>query len=562
MPPIMNALERWPRAAPAVALALALLPVIGYLSASYGLVGELGFPLDDSWIHLQFARNLAQGEGLSFNPGVLVTGSTSPLWTALLSVLFLLPGSVVVWTLLLGTALHLAGVAATYVLARELGSSRGWAGIAATLTAGTYWLVWSALSGMEIPLFVLLSLWGMILHARERRDPSRPPISLALLGASALARPEGVLLVLAAVVDSLIVARRSGDEVRLSSPRWGRIAIGLGLALLALIPTYAFYASVGGSPLPTTFGAKASSSMGWWPNQRYLYLVFGILFKPQPYTSFLAAAGILRLLTRIGTDKDRGLLPGMWLVGLPLAYSFLSPMGRHLLVGNFGRYYFPLFPVIAVLGVLGLEQATRFVTARFRAGGVTLPVRAIAVALVLLPTFTNLVNNANFYAHNVANVHDSDVALGRWAKLNLPPEAVLAVQDIGAIKYFAPQRIIDLVGLVSPDIQSAIRDSVSADDPMGETGVAKYLSQHRPDFLIAYPAWHPTITGDTRFFEPIYRHEIPDNITMAGDELVVYVTPWCRFRQAEEPPEATPEPVAGTPTDAAPPVPPPSPPER
>ena len=39
------------------------------------------FPLDDSWIHLQFARNLAEGRGFSYNPGVPVSGSTAPLWT-------------------------------------------------------------------------------------------------------------------------------------------------------------------------------------------------------------------------------------------------------------------------------------------------------------------------------------------------------------------------------------------------------------------------------------------------------------------------------------------------
>ena len=37
-----------------------------------------GFPLDDTWIHLQFARNVAEGHGFSFNPGVLSSGSTAP----------------------------------------------------------------------------------------------------------------------------------------------------------------------------------------------------------------------------------------------------------------------------------------------------------------------------------------------------------------------------------------------------------------------------------------------------------------------------------------------------
>src|SRR6476646_2265707 len=107
------------------------------------LKGALGFPLDDSWIHLQFARNLARGLGLSYNPGHLVTGSTAPLWTALLSLLFLLPGSVVVWTKALGIARHLAGIEATRRLGRELGLSPGFAALAAGLTLATSWLVWS-----------------------------------------------------------------------------------------------------------------------------------------------------------------------------------------------------------------------------------------------------------------------------------------------------------------------------------------------------------------------------------------------------------------------------------
>ena len=113
-----------------------------YLGAELFLVGGLGFPLDDSWIHLQFARNLAAGHGLSYNPGEMVTGSTAPLWTALLALLFPLPGNVLAWTKLLGIAFHAAGVSAAWRLARELGLGRGLAGMAAVLVLNTSWLVW------------------------------------------------------------------------------------------------------------------------------------------------------------------------------------------------------------------------------------------------------------------------------------------------------------------------------------------------------------------------------------------------------------------------------------
>ena len=42
-----------------------------------------GFPLDDAWMHLVYARALAAGEGLAFNPGQPEAGVTAPLWTVL-----------------------------------------------------------------------------------------------------------------------------------------------------------------------------------------------------------------------------------------------------------------------------------------------------------------------------------------------------------------------------------------------------------------------------------------------------------------------------------------------
>ena len=66
---------RFERACLALALALALVllwPLRHYIT-------------DDTFIHLQYARRLAEGHGLVFNVGERVYGCTSPLWVALLA---------------------------------------------------------------------------------------------------------------------------------------------------------------------------------------------------------------------------------------------------------------------------------------------------------------------------------------------------------------------------------------------------------------------------------------------------------------------------------------------
>ncbi len=492
---------------------------VGYLAVERRVLGGgSGFPLDDSWIHLAFARNLAAGYGLSLNPGELITGSTAPLWTALLSILLLLPGSPAFWVKLLGGALYLAGADATYRLARQLELTPGLSALATGLSLGTGWLIWSALSGLEIPLFVVLSLWGVLLHLRERRSSGRLPLSMAVLAAAALARPEGLLLLLLAVVDRLPVAGAAG---------WRRLLPGIGLALLLLLPAAAFNLAVTGSPLPTTFAAKAGGSRDWLPGLQELFSILKILFSVQPWSVLLAAGGALELVRRLGTPRDRGLLPALWLFGLPLAYAALSPPGG-IVAGNFGRYYFPLYPFLAVVGVLALAPlAGRLLPMR----GVGLRRRvAVGVLLALLawPTLLSTVRGSGRYAQSVANVQDSDVAMARWLAGRLPPEAVLAVNDIGALGYLLPNRLIDLAGIANPELAAYVTG------PAGRAaGIRRFLAERRPDYLVVFPAWFPDLVAPEGPFVPVYGLTIGGNITMGGDRLVVYSTPWTRHSLVE-----------------------------
>jgi hypothetical protein len=514
----------------AALLALGAAVAAGYHAAERTLLGGgWGLPLDDAWIHLAFAKSLAAGHGLAIRPGAPVAGSTAPLWTALLAPLFLLPGAPAAWAKALGAACYLALGPAAYRLGRALCLAPGAALFAAALTAGTSWLAWSALAGMEVPLFTLLAVAGLALHAEERADPARPPLALGVFGLAALARPEGALLLALAVADALLVVRRgptAESGLRLARPPWRRIALGLAPAAAALAAPLAWSLAAAGTALPTTFGAKAAAGSGL-PDPRALYTMLGVFFQPQPWATLLAGAGALRLAVCLGGRRDRGLLPALWLAALPLAYAALSPPGRPL-VGNFGRYLFPLFPPLVVLAVAGLEPAGRRLGAALAAGRLRLPLRAALVALLLVPPAVALVAGAGRFAQSVANVEDGDVALARWVRDHLPPGAVLAVQDIGALGYLTANPLVDLAGIATPEVQAAVRAAAGPDDPLGRRGMERFLAERRPDYLIVYPGWYPEIAADAARFPPLFVVRVADNITLAGDELVVRATPWTR----------------------------------
>lgn len=511
---------------------VAVLACLVYVGAELFVVGGLGFPLDDSWIHLQFARNLAEGRGLSYNPGEMVTGSTAPLWTALLALLIPLPGSVIAWTKLLGIVFHAAAVAATWRLARELGLGRGLAGLAAFLTTTTSWMVWSAVSGMEIPLFVFLSIWGIVLHLRERDEPGRAPLSMAVLAVASLARPEGLLLLVLALVDRLLLFDRDGKDGPLvwRRPALRPLLIGAGLAVLALAGPLLFYRWAGGSFLPTTFGAKGGGLRRIVPDLSYVYTVLGVYFRSQPFLSLLAGGGIVALLARLGTRRDRGLLPALWVVALPLAYSIMAP-GPTKLMGNFGRYYFPMLPIVIVLGLLGLEPAARALGPRERTAeksGLRVPLGALLAAVILATALSGFAQGTVRYARNVANVEDSDVRIARWLGARVHPDALLAVNDIGAIKFLLPNPVVDLAGIANPEIRSEVSEIMATMNLPWQAAMAEAIARRKPEYVVVFPRWLPGLESDPRF-QPVHVLEIPDNVTMGGNEIVVYATPWTRY---------------------------------
>ncbi len=522
--------RRWRR----VALALGLVPSLALLAAERYVFGSFaGFPLDDAWIHLQFARNLAAGEGLALHAGELVAGSTAPLWTALLALLALLPAPLELWTKLAGVAAQGASVALAFAIGSRLGLGTRRAALAAILVGWSDWLVWSAPSGMEVDFFVALSLFGLLRHLDERSDPGRPPVSFLILALAALARPEGLLLPILAVADSIFVARAGGGWV-FDRKRLRRALTGLALAAIVLVPVALVFVAISGSPLPTTLGAKSSGPPALVPELRSLRVVLGLLFVSQPIATLLAAGGALELLRRSGTERDRGLLLPMWALGMPVAAAMLSS-GREFLAGNFGRYFFPLLPAVVLLGLVALD-GLRFARVRSVAvGRLSLPLGALLIAILILPAVGQTARASALYLQARANVEDSDGMAASWLAENVPADALLGLCDIGLVKYRLPNPIVDLAGIASPERRSFLRRMEREQGLAWPAALRLWLDERRPEYIVLYPSWFPLLDAEPSRFPVLHRIRIPNNVAMASDELVIYATPWTRTRGATQP---------------------------
>lgn len=441
---------RWLRIAESPWTFLALASVLGTIAVKQVLAaaGAPAMPLDDSYIHLQFARSFAEGHPFAYSVGAApVAGATSLLWPLLLAVPELLGArglDVVPWAwgfgfVALGLQAYEAMRAAQKIVSREL------AWMAGVLVLAFSANTWFAGSGMEVvPLGYLLLRCAR--RAAEWYEGERERLwELLLLSfLSAILRPEGAL-------GSVLIS-----SVLFTSERGARKAFGaLALAFVAVPPLV--YLTFTGHATQTTTLVK------WLPFSPYLTfggvvevvlgnvklfvttLLDGQLWSAAYVPEHSRFVALLALPALIFAGQARRVPARSWLlvvlglgILIPTTYdSFLWNRLRYLWAFS-GPWLIGLVALADQLGELAALARARFGLVRYAiAGGF-----ALALALKFPFALWDLADSSRA-------ISAQHVELGEWAKSALPTDARIGVNDTGAIAYFSNRRVFDIVGLTT-----------------------------------------------------------------------------------------------------------------
>jgi hypothetical protein len=467
---------------------------LGY-SLHYGFVG---FPLDDAWIHQTFARNLGSFRQFAYNLGEPSMGSTSPLWTILLSPAYALHLEPRLWTYLLGI---LFLVLTARLLQRLSGLLFPEDRLAPLLTAAfcllEWHLVWAAFSGMETILFVLLSLLVLERHL----EGNRPLLTGLLGGLLTLTRPEGMVMLLLLGADTIW---RRLQENRTAA--WRRLIVHVSFLmlgfLLAISPYVALNVSVTGNLFPNTFYAKqaeygaVAASLSMWA--RWARVASTTVIGAQ----VLLVPGCLYAAYRGVKARDsRFLLPLAWWFALVTLYALRLPVTY-----QHGRYLIPAIPMLLLLGVGGTRNLPRL-------HRVPKQVLFLSIPLLLVAFWFR---GAEQYATDVRIIDSELQAAGLWLRDNTPRTAIVGAHDIGAIGYFSQRYLVDTAGLITPEVIPFIRD---------EDRILAFLEQKDVDYAAIFPSWYPAIASDPRM-RPVFQSSGRWVVEAGGDNIVVYQTTW------------------------------------
>jgi len=475
--------------------ALSALSLGVYLLASH-YVYRVGFPLDDAWIHQTYARNLAIAGEWSFIPGQPSGGSTGPMWGALLSFGYLLRLGPYVWTFLLGwVSLWGLGILGFYAIRDLVPNAKAnaiWGGILLTLE---WHLVWAAGSGMETLLYSLLVALVLIILTRKR-ESLRWWLGIGLLiGISGWLRPDGITLLGPALFVVGLSKSRGLEKLKMSA--------SLIVGFLLLFGPY--------------LGFNQVISGAWWPNTLFA--------KQAEYAAVKDELGFLTRFTRefmlplVGVGI--ALLPGyliqswhsirrkrwgetaaaIWVLGYLVLYAVRLPVDY-----QHGRYVIPMMPIFFILGYAGFS--------RWIEPGAQSSARRILSRtwLIIIPMISLVFYGmgADAYSKDVAVIESEMIPVAQWIAGNTPEDSLIAAHDIGALGYFGDRDLLDLAGLISPDVIPFIRD---------EAQLGIYLDSQRAEYLVTFPGWYPDLVSRAT---QVYQTRGTFSPSLGGENMAVF----------------------------------------
>ena len=456
-----------------------------------------GFPLDDTWIHMVYARNLAQSGLPYYNDGVLEAGFTSPLWLvfgALAHLVASLSGvSAVVIVKVLGVLLAWLTSVALFEICRRLTEVFASAVLCGLYVATLPVMAFSQVSGMEICLTTCVVAWAILCLLKDRHL-----LGGMLLGLAAIARPEAAVLTMPTVLLVLLAGFPKSRKARIN-----RLLKLLLPTMVLLCMWSAFCLAVTGHPMPNTFYAKAATydvlgTFGRILSEMVLempvmFLLSGVL---------LYALGSLYMLTLRERTVALIILLYPWVFILAIAASRHIPSGSGIYFYWF-RYVVPALPFVFVPIAAGFEflwSAAR----RSPIGGSKFHIKwlfYLAAILLIAATWIDLPGELRFrsnqYAWNCQNINEIQVELGEWVSQNTPEDAILAVNDAGAVRYFGKRKTIDLLGLNSQRV--LFNPRLAGKLQFDLTTMIEFLTIEDARYLVIFPYWFPGVVQAERF---------------------------------------------------------------
>jgi arabinofuranosyltransferase len=424
------------------------------------LVGYWNIQEDDSYIFYSYAKNLASGQGYVFNTGERVNATTSPLYTLLLALIYLILRFLPFMTIpLIG---HLIGMTSLFFMCIFLMQS--FKSERTSVFPFVLPLVFLAnpllpqATGMETFLTMMLALMCLYFYVNGRFLAASLACSFAVL-----ARPDALLLAFVPVSYHIVRYRRLPTLSMLSA------------FLFPILVWVTFSLAYFGNPIPTTLSAKlAQTEAGLWGTGPVFFkgLLFWCFWRSGRIVgSAIIAAVLLGLVVFVLRYRQQN-VPRHAVFHLILLWNlvYLAVYGLILKAPAYSWYYTPLALSISLIIALLVEELYRLLcNTNTNRNWILLP--AIYVVLILAGLLVPFILSQAPLSSEYKTYRQA----AEWLNANVEAGSSVGANDIGILRYFYENGlVIDAVGLVDPEIAEHLR----------RREFSWYIHRYQPDYLM------------------------------------------------------------------------------
>jgi hypothetical protein len=476
--------------------------------------GRFIYPLDDTYISMALAKNLAQHGIMGLTRYEFCASSSCPLWVLLIAAAYCLTG--VTWWVplvlgfLAGFAVLLAGYRILLFYTENALVIGGFL-VALCFLAPLPAL---ALSGMEHTFHIVLVLLFAAAACRylgKDSSFSRPDLCriLALIAVMVMVRYESLFL--AAIFSALALLRR----------KW----LPAGLAMIAATAPVLLFGLI-----------SVSQGWGWLPNTVLLKGNMPQLSSAQGILMFLGLRSLGMLFLTPHLLGLTGLLAAAWWIGKArhgvafwaptqlMLFMAVAALMLHLQFASVG-WFFRYEAYLVALGVMALacnrfDRTLReiFSPAAWRRMPLVSPVAVLALLLAILAMAGRAGAAVAGFQIAAYNVFEQQYQMAGFLN-RYYNGASIAANDVGAINYVNDLHCLDLVGLCNRNVFGLKRRRAFDTQAMDALTAAAHVR-----VALVYPTWFDGKAGPAipANWTPVGEWHVTDNGFLGGDTVTFY----------------------------------------
>ncbi|MFN8529154.1 MAG: hypothetical protein U0670_11115 [Anaerolineae bacterium] len=487
--------------------------------------------IDDAFITFRYSRNLLEGQGFVYNPGVYTLGTTTPLFTLIMAVMGAIKGGqdFQSYAITLSAVADAITCTLLVLITRRVVKNDWIAALPGLLWAISPMSVTFAVGGMETSVNILWMIAAAWLYTMPERKPFHE-IGMGICAAlGVITRIDAVLWIAPLFGWQLIDSLRSR---KLPLRTW------IAAALMAA-PWFLFAWGYFGSPLPNSISAKtvAYQMPPLSAFVRFLQTYATPFNEFDTFGSMGAMVGsiVYFILSLFGLLYAARALPRLLpLLIYPWLYLLVFSVANPLI---FRWYLAPPLPGLMLSILLGLwlliarplqARPLRKMEDTPRPPNRIAPMIAGLIGLVWV--FTSI---------NAWTLHpDRPAPVMAWHQIELlyqqvgtmlrdeygvTPETRVSSADIGAVGYFSRATIVDTVGLVTPELRRYYPvDPALIVDGQNYAIPPALIQDTQPEFLVTMSAFVELGLAQQSWFNSDYALIGSYPLEAYGGEMQVY----------------------------------------